>query len=52
MCIQCLGHFSPLPPPPHLPPTLPPPSPPHPLSSQGETILPSSLILLKREYKK
>jgi hypothetical protein len=29
MCIQGLGHFSPLPPPPPLPPTLPPPSPPH-----------------------
>jgi hypothetical protein len=28
MCIQGLGHFSPLPPPPPLPPTLPPPSPP------------------------
>jgi hypothetical protein len=26
MCIQCLGHFSPLPPPPPLPPTPPPPS--------------------------
>jgi hypothetical protein len=30
MCIQGLGHFSPLPPPPPLPPTPPPPSPPHP----------------------
>jgi hypothetical protein len=30
MCIQGLGHFSPLPPPPPLPPTLPPPSPHHP----------------------
>jgi hypothetical protein len=28
MCIQGLGHFSPLPPPPPFPPTLPPPSPP------------------------
>jgi hypothetical protein len=28
MCIQGLGHFSPLPPPPPLPPTPPPPSPP------------------------
>jgi hypothetical protein len=31
MCIQGLGHFSPLPPPPPLPPTPPPPSPPTPL---------------------
>jgi hypothetical protein len=30
MCIQGLGHFSPLPPPPPLPPTPPPPSPPPP----------------------
>jgi hypothetical protein len=30
MCIQGLGHFSPLPPPPPFPPTLPPPSPPTP----------------------
>jgi hypothetical protein len=30
MCIQGLGHFSPLPPPPPLPLTLPPPSPPTP----------------------
>jgi hypothetical protein len=36
MCIQYLGHFSPLPPPPRYP---------------AETILPLSLILLKREYK-
>jgi hypothetical protein len=31
MCIQCLGHFSPMLPPPPLPPTLPHPSIPHPL---------------------
>jgi hypothetical protein len=31
MCIQGLGHFSPLPPPLPLPPTLPPSSAPHPL---------------------
>jgi hypothetical protein len=37
MCIQCLGHFSPLPPAPSLTP--------HYLA---ETILPLSLILLKR----
>jgi hypothetical protein len=30
MCIQALGHFSPLPPPPPFPPTPPPPSPPTP----------------------
>jgi hypothetical protein len=30
MCIQCLGHFSPLPPPPPLPPTPPLPLPPPP----------------------
>jgi hypothetical protein len=34
MCIQCLGHFSPMLPPPPLPPTLLPPSPPHPLHTQ------------------
>jgi hypothetical protein len=49
MCIQYLGHFSPLP----LPPLFPPApylssTPPH---YQAETILPLSLILLKREYK-
>jgi hypothetical protein len=48
MCIQCLGHFSPL----HAAPSLSPtpslsPPPPH---YQAETILPLSLILLKREY--
>jgi hypothetical protein len=37
MCIQCLGHFFPLPP--------------SPSRYQAETILPLSLILLKREYK-
>jgi hypothetical protein len=44
MCIQCLGHFSPLPPGPI----------PHPRSLphfQTETVLPLSLILLKIEYK-
>jgi hypothetical protein len=47
MCIQCLGHFCPLPPAPSItpyPPTLTP-------WYQAETILPLSLILLKREYK-
>jgi hypothetical protein len=43
MCIQCLGHFSPFPPPP--------PPPPDPRCYQAETILPLSLLLLKREYK-
>jgi hypothetical protein len=42
ICIQCLGHFSPLPPTTSFPLT--------PLY-QAETILPLSLILLKREYK-
>jgi hypothetical protein len=51
MCIQGLGHFSPLPPPPPLPPTLPSPSPPPPPQYPAETILPLSLILLKKEYK-
>jgi hypothetical protein len=41
MCIQCLGHFSPLPQPHAFP---------HP-RFQAETVLPLSLILLKREYK-
>jgi hypothetical protein len=50
MCIQCLGHFFPLPPPPPLPSTPPPPSIPTP-SIPAETILPLPLILLKREYK-
>jgi hypothetical protein len=45
MCIQCLGHFSPPPPPPFLP-----SFPPYP-SLPGRTILPLSLIMLKREYK-
>jgi hypothetical protein len=45
MCIQGLGHFSPLPPPPPLPPTLSLlfPSPPQ---YPAETILPLFLILL------
>jgi hypothetical protein len=43
MCIQCLGHFSPLSPAPSL--SSPPPC------YQAETILPLSLILLMREYK-
>jgi hypothetical protein len=34
MCIQSLGHFSPLPPPPPLPPNPLPPSPRHPLNTQ------------------
>jgi hypothetical protein len=43
MCIQCLGHFCPLPPTPLLsPPTL---------RYQADTILHLSLLLLKREYK-
>jgi hypothetical protein len=46
MCIQCLGHYSPLPPYP-----LPPLSPSLPPLYQAKTILPLSLILLKREYK-
>jgi hypothetical protein len=50
MCKQCLGHFSPFPPPPSLTLT-PPPSFPLPSRYQAETILPLSLILLKREYK-
>jgi hypothetical protein len=45
MCIQSLGHFSPLPPPPPLPPTPHPPSPPTP-QYPAETILPLFLILL------
>jgi hypothetical protein len=40
MCIQCVGHFSPLPPFPSLTPRY-----------LEDTILPLSLILLKREYK-
>jgi hypothetical protein len=40
MCIQGLGHFSPLPPPPPLPPTPPPPSPPHPLNTQQKLFCP------------
>jgi hypothetical protein len=48
MCIQCLGLFSSLPPEPTLSPaTSLSPLPPH---YQAETILPLSLILLKREY--
>jgi hypothetical protein len=39
MCIQGLGHFSPLPPPPPLPPTPPPPSFPHTPRYLAETIL-------------
>jgi hypothetical protein len=37
MCIQCLGHFFPLPPLPPLPPTPPPPSPPAPSISELPT---------------
>jgi hypothetical protein len=48
ICIQCLGHFSPLS---HLLFPQPSPSPRLPLRYQAETILPLSLILLKREYK-
>jgi hypothetical protein len=47
MCIQCLGHFSPLLPTPYLIPPYPPLTPHY----RAETILPLSLILLKREYK-
>jgi hypothetical protein len=43
MCIQWLGHYSPLPPTPSLMPPLP--------HFQAETVLPLPLILLKREYK-
>jgi hypothetical protein len=51
MCIQCLGHFSTLPPHPPLPSILPSPFPPPPPQYPAETILPLFLILLKREYK-
>jgi hypothetical protein len=47
MCIQCLGHFSPLP----LTPSFTPPLLPLIPRCPAETILPLSLILLKREYK-
>jgi hypothetical protein len=40
MCIQGLGHFSPLPPSPPLPPTLSPPSPPDPLNTQQKLFCP------------
>jgi hypothetical protein len=40
MCIQGLGHFFPLPPPPPLPPTLPPPCHPHPLNTQQKLFCP------------
>jgi hypothetical protein len=50
ICIQCLGHFSPLPSTPSLTPLLP-LSPPTPPRYQAETILPLSPILLKRQYK-
>jgi hypothetical protein len=40
MCIQCLGHFALMPPPPPLPPTLPPPSPLHPLNTQQKLFCP------------
>jgi hypothetical protein len=50
MCIQCLGHFSPLPRFLLYPSSLPYPPPPTP-RYQAETILPLSLVLLKREYK-
>jgi hypothetical protein len=40
MCIQSLGHFSPMLPPPPLPPTLPPPSPPNPLNTQQKLFCP------------
>jgi hypothetical protein len=40
MCIQGLGHFFPLTPPPPLPPTLPPPSPPHPLTTRQKLFCP------------
>jgi hypothetical protein len=40
MCIQHLGHFSPMPPPPPLPPTPPPPSSPYPLNTQQKLFCP------------
>jgi hypothetical protein len=40
MCIQGLGHFSPLPPPPPLPPTPSPSSPHHPLNTQQKLFCP------------
>jgi hypothetical protein len=40
MCIQGLGHFSPLPPLPPLPLTPPPPSPSHPLNTQQILLCP------------
>jgi hypothetical protein len=40
MCMQGLGHFSPLPPPPPLPPTPPPPSPLNPLDTQQKLFCP------------
>jgi hypothetical protein len=49
MCIQCLGHFSLIPPAPSLAPL--PPLPPLTTRYPAETILPISLILLKREYR-
>jgi hypothetical protein len=48
MCIQGLGHFSPLPLPAPLPPTPPPPSPPPP-QYPAEIILPLSLTLLEEK---
>jgi hypothetical protein len=40
MCIQDLGHFSPLPPPPPLPPTPPLPSSSHPFNTQHKLFCP------------
>jgi hypothetical protein len=49
MCIKCLGHFSPFTPLPSFDPV--PSLSPKPPLFQAETVLPLSLILLKREYK-
>jgi hypothetical protein len=46
MCIQGLGHFSLLPPPPPLPPTPPPPSPPTPsIPSRNYFVLISNFVV-------
>jgi hypothetical protein len=48
ICIQGLGHFSPLPPPSPLPPTLPPPSLPHPFNTQQKLFCPISNFVVER----
>jgi hypothetical protein len=45
MCIQGLGHFSPLPPPPPLPPTPPPPSNPPSIPSRNYFALISNFVV-------